>query len=111
MQPLVSEVQIIPVRPKDGLVAFANFVVYRAIGCTSVAIMTRPLGGYRLVYPTKKVGEQAISIFYPISRTIGSAIEEEVIKQYENVTKGNPNARHNNFSNQNRRPEDANDNR
>lgn len=111
MQPLVSEVQIIPVRPKDGLVAFANFVVYRAIGCTSVAIMTRPLGGYRLVYPTKKVGEQVITVFYPITRTIGSAIEEEVIEQYENVTKGNTNARHDSFSSQNQRPVESDGNR
>lgn len=111
MQPLVSEIQIIPVRPKDGLVAFANFVVYRAIGCTSVAIMTRPLGGYRLVYPTKKLGGQTISIFYPITKTVGMAIEEEVIKQYENVTKGSHNARYDSFSGQNQRPIKSSDNR
>ena len=110
MQPIISEIQIIPVRPKDGLVAFANFVVYESIGCTSVAIMTRPLGGYRLVYPTKKVGSQTVSIFYPINRMVGSAIEQEVIKQYEKVTKGLSNARHSNSGGKNWRPSTANDN-
>lgn len=105
MQPLVSNVQIIPVHPKDGLVAFANFVIYDAIGCTSVAIMTRPLGGYRLVYPTKKVGDQTISIFYPLNRKVGTAIEQEVINHYQNVTKGVTNARHNSFGGKNRRPD------
>ncbi len=110
MQPIVSEIQIIPVRPKDGLVAFANFVVYESIGCTSVAIMTRPLGGYRLVYPTKKVGDQTVSIFYPINRTVGSAIAQEVIKHYEKLTKGFSNARHSSFSGQNQRPTESDDN-
>ena len=104
MPPLVSNVQIIPVHPKDGLVAFANFVIYEAIGCTSVAIITRPFGGYRLVYPTKKVGSQTVSIFYPLNRNVGSAIEQEVIKHYQNVTKGVTNARHGSFGGNNRRP-------
>ena len=105
MPPLVSNVQIIPVHPKDGLVAFANFVVYEAIGCTSVAIITRPLGGYRLVYPTKKVGDQTISIFYPLNRKVGSAIEQEVINHYQNVTKGVTNARYDNLGSKNWRPQ------
>ena len=78
---LVSEVEITPVRPRDGLVAFASFTICGIISCSSVAIMTRPNGGYRLVYPTKKVGSRAMSIFYPITRRVGLAIEEEVIKK------------------------------
>ena len=80
---MLSEIEIVPVKPKDGLVAFASFTL-----CGIVAIITRPCGGYRLVYPTKKIGNRAISIFYPITRKVGSAIEEEVIKKYEEVTKG-----------------------
>ena len=102
MQPLVSNVQIIPVHPKDGLVAFANFVIYDTIGCTSVAIMTRPLGGYRLAYPTKKVGDQTVSIFYPLNRKVGSAIEQEVINHYQNVTKELTNDRHRTIGSNNR---------
>lgn len=85
---LISEIEIVPVRPQGGLVAFASFTLCGVISCSSVAIMPRPNGGYRLVYPTKKVGNRAISIFYPITHKVGSAIEEEVIKKYEEVTKG-----------------------
>lgn len=85
---LISEIEIVPVRPQGGLVAFASFTLCGVVSCSSVAIMTRPNGGYRLVYPTKKVGNRAISIFYPITHKVGSAIEEEVIKKYEEVTKG-----------------------
>lgn len=85
---MLSEIEIVPVKPKDGLVAFASFTLCGIIRCSSVAIITRPCGGYRLVYPTKKIGNRAISIFYPITRKVGSAIEEEVIKKYEEVTKG-----------------------
>jgi len=50
--------QIIPVKPKKGLIAFCCFVMFEATYCCSVGIYTRPGGGYRLVYPTKKVNER-----------------------------------------------------
>ena len=80
---LLSEIEIVPVQPKDGLVAFVSFTLCGILRCSSIAILTRPNGGYRLVYPTKKVGSRAMSIFYPITRKVGLAIEEEVIKKYE----------------------------
>ena len=95
---LISEIEITPVRPRDGLVAFVSFTICGIISCSSVAIMTRPNGGYRLVYPTKQVGSRAMSIFYPITRKVGLAIEEEVIKKYEEVTKGSHYAGYNNSS-------------
>ncbi len=108
---LLSEIEIVPVRPKDGLVAFASFTLCGILHCSSVAIMTRPSGGYRLVYPTKKVGGRAMNIFYPITRKVGSATEEEVNKKYEEVTKGACNVGHNNSSYRNRRPKTPDDHR
>lgn len=98
MVKLLSEIEIVPVQPKNGLVAFAGFTLYGIFRCSSVAILTRPSGGYRLVYPTKKVGNRAMGIFYPITYKVGSAIEEEVIKKYEEVTKGKNYAGHANSS-------------
>lgn len=108
---LLSEIEIVPVQPKDGLVAFASFTLCGIFRCSSVAILTRPSGGYRLVYPTKKVGNRAISIFYPITHKVGSAIEEEVIKKYEEVTKGNHHAGHFNPGCRNRGPKTTKNNR
>ena len=82
---VVSEVQIMPVKPNKGLVGFASFVLYKAVFCGSVGIYTRPMGGYRLVYPTRKVFGKDIDIFHPITQEVGRAIEEAVVSQYEDV--------------------------
>jgi DNA-binding cell septation regulator SpoVG len=82
---IISEIQIIPVKANKGLIAFCSFVLYEAIYCSSVGIYTRPQGGYRLVYPTKKVNETNLNIFHPINSKIGKVIEEEVSKEAEKV--------------------------
>ena len=83
----LSEIQIIPIKPQNGLVAFASFVLNESLYLGSIGIMTRPQGGYRLVYPTKKVAERSLNIFYPISREFALAIENEVVRQFEDVMK------------------------
>lgn len=81
----LKELQITPVKPYNGLVAFASFVFDDALYCSSVGIITRPNGGYRLVYPTKQVAGRQLDIFHPISVKIGQLIEQEVITKYEDV--------------------------
>lgn len=81
----ISEVQIAPVKPQNGLVAFASFVVNNSLYCGSVAIFTRPSGGFRLVYPTKTLLGRQIDIFHPISPQAGKIIEVAVLSKYEEV--------------------------
>lgn len=88
MQEIISEIEIVPVKPKDGLVAFVGFTLFNAIHCSSVAIFTKPDGGYRLSYPTKKVGEQNMPIFYPINKYIGEEITKHIVYRYEELMKG-----------------------
>ena len=85
MKNSVTEIQIIPIKPKDGIVAFTSFVLNEVFYLSSVAIMTRPQGGYRLVYPTKKIGERSIGIFYPINKEFAEQIEKNVTKRLEEV--------------------------
>ena len=59
----------------------------------SIGIFTRPQGGYRLTYPTKKVGDRNINIFHPINKQFASQIESEIINKFEKVM--NQNDRHN----------------
>ncbi len=92
----LSEIQIIPIKPQNGLVAFASFVLDKSLYLGSIGIMIRPQGGYRLVYPTKKVADRNLNIFYPISREFALAIEQEVVKQFEDVMKKYD--RHNSFN-------------
>lgn len=83
METIISEVQITPVKPKDGLIAFASFVLFGSIYCSSVAVYTRPTGGVRLVYPARRVGEKQVTVFYPIKSQLGLAIETEVAQCME----------------------------
>jgi len=64
---------------------FCSFVLFDAIYCGSTAIFTRPDGSYRLVYPTKKVGDKDMNLFHPISKQIGMHIKQEVIKKFKDV--------------------------
>lgn len=92
----LSEIQIIPIKPQNGLVAFASFVLDGSLYLGSIGIVTRPEGGYRLVYPTKKVAEKNLNIFYPINREFSQLVENEVVKQFEDVMKKYD--RHNSFN-------------
>lgn len=82
---IISEVQIVPVKANNGLIGFASFVLYEAVYCGSVGIFTRPNGGYRLVYPTRKMIGRDIDVYYPINKQIGKAIEEAVVSKFEEV--------------------------
>lgn len=83
----ISEIQIIPIKPQEGLVAFVSFVLDNNLYLSSIGIITRSEGGYRLVYPTKKVGIRNINIFHPINREFAESIEKEVIGKFEDVMK------------------------
>ncbi len=82
----ISEINVIPVKPNEGLIGFASFVLDERYYVGSVAIYTRLDDfGYRLVYPTKKVGDKNINIFHPITQEVGGVIEEEVIKKLSEI--------------------------
>lgn len=97
MRHKLTEIQITPIKPQNGLVAFASLVLDHSLYLGSIGIVTRPEGGYRLVYPTKKVGAANINIYHPINKEVATHIEEEIIKTYEEVM--NPkNDRHNSIN-------------
>lgn len=78
----VSEINIIPVKPMDGLVAFASFVVDRKFYIGNVAVFTKLDGdGIRLVYPTKN----QIQCVHPISREAGSAITRAIQEKADQI--------------------------
>ena len=93
-KPTISEIQVVPVKPQNGLVAFVSFILNDSLYLGSIGILTRPNGGYRLVYPTKKVAERNLNIFYPINKHFAQSIEKEVLEHFEEVMK-NENDRHN----------------
>ncbi len=96
MENRISEIQIVPIKPQNGLVAFVSFVLDKSLYLGSIGVMTRPQGGYRLTYPTKAVGNRDLNIYYPINKAFAEQIEKEVLSELEQVM--NKNDRHNGFS-------------
>jgi len=84
MEITLTEIEIIPVKPHNGLVAFSSFVLNKSFYIGDVAIYSRlSEEGYRLVYPTKILPNGLkINCFYPINREVGLLIEKTVIKAY-----------------------------
>lgn len=83
----INEIQITPVKPNNGLVAFASCIVDDSLYLGSIAIFTRLEGGYRLTYPTKSVGDKQINIFHPINQETGKILEEKIVAKYKEVMK------------------------
>lgn len=81
----ITEVQIVPINPRDGLVAFASVVLDDELFLGSLGIHVRPDGTYRLTYPTKKLGQSQVGICHPIRRELGRSIENAVIRRCQDV--------------------------
>lgn len=91
---MLSEVQIFPIKFKDGLCAFISAVINNQFYISSIALYTSPSSpdGFRLVYPSKILNGKQISIMHPISKEAGHVIQKQIVEKYirlmENLTKG-----------------------
>lgn len=81
----VSEVQVVPVKPNEGLIAFASCILNETHFLGHIAVFTRLNGGYRLVYPTKRVGERLLHYHHPITKAAGQAIEDAVLEKVKSI--------------------------
>lgn len=76
----VSEVNVIPVKPTNGLVAFASCVVDGQLYIGSLGVHRRLDGtGYRITYPTKKIGSRQLNYYHPVTKEVGKLIERAII--------------------------------
>lgn len=85
METKITEVTIIPIKPKKGLVALASCVIDEKFYVGSIGVYTRLKGGYRLTFPTKKVGDNSINLCHPINQDVGDAIEKAIADEYEKL--------------------------
>ena len=82
----VTEVQIKVIKPKDGLLGFASLVLDESLYLTSIGIFSKLDGsGYRITYPTKKVGNLDLHIFHPITKELGQDIEQAIIAKAKEI--------------------------
>ncbi len=94
---LVSDVEVIPFRPRDGHLGFASCVINGQFYLSDIAIFSRPKGGIRLGYPIKTLANGVVlSVFKPLSRDVESAIEAAVTREYESLMKNNGSAKESN---------------
>ena len=82
----LTEIQITPIRPREGLLAFCNFIINGSFFVGDVGIHSRFDGTYRLVYPSKTLlNGVTINVFHPINSEVGVEIEKQVQKAYEEL--------------------------
>lgn len=85
----VTEVNIMPIRPKNGLVGFASVVFAGGLYLGSIGIHTRTDGnGYRITYPTRKVGDRSFNYYNPINRETSKLIEDAVLAKADEIFGG-----------------------
>lgn len=84
----ITEIEIHPIKPRQGLVGFASCVINDSLYLGNIAIHTSPshASGYRLVYPNKLVaGSKEIPCVYPINHQTADTISAAIINQFEKV--------------------------
>ena len=86
MYPKISEIQILPIKPNNGLVAFASVIFDDCLYLGSIGIHKRLNGqGYRITYPTKKVACKDLNLYHPINREVSQAIEQAITEKANEV--------------------------
>jgi len=80
----ISEIIFYPITPTSkGLVCYISFTYKNSIRIQDCAIVTRPKGGYRILYPIKKLSNgKTVSSVYPISKKVGKEIEDFLLSEY-----------------------------
>jgi stage V sporulation protein G len=86
----ISEIQIVPIKPKDGLVAFASCVINRSLYLGSIAVYSSPSNpdGFRLVYPSKVLlNGKEINCVHPINREAGDNLSTAIIGKFKEIVR------------------------
>lgn len=78
----ISEVQILPVKPNNGLVGFASAVLDDKLYVSGIGIHKKLNGsGYRITYPETQVGRARMGVFHPITKELGKNIAAAINNQ------------------------------
>lgn len=81
----ISEIQIVPIKPQNGLCAFISAVINHQFYIGNIALYTSPssASGFRLVFPNKKLASgQVVDCFYPITKEAGELVTSAIVKKY-----------------------------
>jgi hypothetical protein len=63
----IKNIEIVPIKPRQGLIGIVHLEFENSLYLGSIGLHRRMDGtGYRITYPTKKVGERNVAIYHPI---------------------------------------------
>jgi DNA-binding cell septation regulator SpoVG len=75
----ITKVELLPIKPQNGLIAFASVEIDHQFYVSSIGVHKRRDGtGYRITYPTRKVGDQNLTIFHPTEPSLSKEIEKAI---------------------------------
>lgn len=78
----IKKVEIVPIKPHEGLIGFASIVIDDCLYLSSIGVHTRLDGkGFRITYPTKKVGNVNVAIFHPLEKELSREIEQAIFEK------------------------------
>lgn len=81
----VTKVEILPVKPVNGLIAFASIELENQFYVSCIGIYTKIGGGIRLTYPTKEGGKNTFNICHPIVPELSKHIEACIEKRFKEI--------------------------
>jgi len=85
----ITEIQIKLVKPREGLLGFASFLLDEKLYLSSIGIFSKMDGtGYRITYPTKKIGDTNLQIFHPINKELSICIEQAITNEFSKLVEG-----------------------
>jgi stage V sporulation protein G len=77
----VKKVDIIPIKPHDGLLGFAS-IEFNQFYVGSIGVHKKRDGsGYRITYPTKQIGEQNLPVCHPVQPDLSREIEQAICEK------------------------------
>ena len=81
----ISDIQIVFLRPQNGLLGFASIAINDCIRVDGIAIYSSPTHHlkYRINFPTKKLASgRHVPCFYPYRKEIEEHITKAVVEEY-----------------------------
>lgn len=79
----ISNVEIVPFRPRDGHLGFASVHINDQFYLGDIAIFSRPTGGIRLGFPVKKLmNGSGVDICKPLNFETEKIVEEAIEEKY-----------------------------
>lgn len=81
----IKRVEIVPIRPFEGLIAFANVVLEEGLFLGSIGIHRKLDGGFRITFPSKKIGETNLCIYHPMNPEVSKEFETAICSRAEEV--------------------------